>query len=186
MSAQKSFSDGTGTSEQRVYGCLFCTTGKEMTVARMVHAVYPEVRATAARQEKHKSVNGKKTRVEAVILPSYVFFEAPADMESIALMPSTDVIRVLSYEGDWRLAGEDEQFAKWLFQYDGLLGFSKAYREGERIRIISGPLKDMEGQIKRVDKRGHSGQVELQFNQKKVLAWLGFEIVDPLLELPHG
>lgn len=183
MVALEGFSDGR-TAEEKVYGCIFCTTGKEMAVARMVHAVCPEVRAVAARQEKHKSVNGQKTRVEAVILPSYVFFEAPAYMESIALLPSTDVIRVLSYEGDWRLAGDDERFAKWLFRYDGLLGFSKAYREGERIRIISGPLKDMEGQIKRVDKRGHSGQVELQFNQKKILAWLGFEIVDPLLELP--
>ena len=186
MAAREDFLNGAGTTERKFYGCLFCTTGKEMAVARMMHAVYPEVRAVAARQEKHKSVNGQKMKVEAVILPSYVFFEAPEDLESIALLPSTDVIRVLSYEGDWRLAGEDERFAKWLFQYDGLLGFSKAYREGERIRIISGPLKDMEGQIKRVDKRGHSGQVELQFNQKKVLVWLGFDLVDPMLELQHG
>lgn len=183
MSAQEGFSGATESAERKAYGCLFCTTGKEMTVARMMEAVCPEVRAIAARQEKHKSVHGQKLKVEAVILPSYVFFEAPEAMESIARLPSTDVIRLLSYEGDWRLAGEDERFAQWLFRYNGLLSFSKAYREGERIRVISGPLKDMEGQIRRVDKRGRSGQVELCFNQKKVLIWLGFDLVDPLPDL---
>lgn len=170
-------------AERKVYGCLFCTTGKEMAVARMIENLCPEVRAIAARQEKHKSVQGVKSKVEAVILPSYVFFEAPAEMENVPWMPATDVIRVLSYEGDWRLAGEDERFTKWLFQYDGILRFSTAYREGERIRIVSGPLKDMEGQIKRIDKRGRSGQVALRFNGRTVLIWLGFDLVNPMPDL---
>lgn len=167
---------------KRAYGCLFCTTGKEMAVARTIMTVRPDVRATAARQEKHKSEQGRKSKVEAVILPSYVFFEAPEDMASLAWMPATDVIRVLTYEGDWRLAGEDEHFARWLFLYDGLLGFSTAYREGERIRIIGGPLKDMEGHITRIDRRGRSGQVEMRFNSKVVKIWLGFDLVNPLPE----
>ena len=183
MPMQEGNPDVARMAEQKVYGCLFCVTGKEKSVARMVEAVCPEVRAIAARQEKHKSVQGHKSKVEAVILPSYVFFEAPADMASLSWMPSTDVIRLLSYEGEWRLAGEDERFARWLFQYDGLLRFSTAYREGEHVRIIAGPLKDMEGQIKRIDKRGHSGQVELQFNQKKILIWLGFDLVNPLPDI---
>jgi hypothetical protein len=74
--------------------------------------------------------------------------------------------------GIWQLQGEDERFVRWLFQYDGLLGFSKAYKEGDRIRIISGPLKDMEGKIRRVDKRGMSGQVILSFYGKDVPVWL--------------
>lgn len=168
-----------GDAERKAYGCLFCTTGKEMVVARMLEVASPGVRAIAARQEKHKSVQGKKSKVEAVILPSYVFFEAP-ETDDLAWMPTGDVIRVLSYEGDWRLAGEDERFVDWLFQYNGLLGFSQAYREGDRIKIISGPLKDMEGSIRKIDKRGHSGQVALEFNHKIVLAWLGFDLVNPM------
>ena len=77
-----------------------------------------------------------------------------------------------------RLQGGDRQFARWLFQYDGLLDFSKACREGSRIRIISGPLKDMEGKILRVDKRGRSGQVTLEFNGRTIPIWLGFELID--------
>lgn len=164
----------------RVYGCLFCTTGKEMAVAQMVQTVRPDVRAIAARMEKHKSVQGKKSKIEAILLPSYVFFEAPGDMRSISWMPTENVIRVLSQDGIWQLSGEDERFARWLFRYDGLLSFSKAYQEGDRIRIISGPLKDMEGHLRRVDKRGRSGQVALEFHHRTILAWLGFDLVKPM------
>ena len=167
------------------YGCVFCTTGRETTVARLIEAAgrMYGVRAVAARQEKHKSTNGQKSKIIAVVLKSYVFFRAPEDMPDIDWMPREDVIKVLTYEdGDWRLMGEDGRFAEWLFRYDGLLSFSTAYKEGERIKIISGPLKDMEGQIRRIDKRGRSGQVAIEFNHKTTLVWLGFDLVNPMPE----
>ena len=170
---------------QVCYGCVFCTTGKEQAVARMIDAVGREygVHAVAARQEKHKSVNGQKSKIIAVVLPSYVFFRTPPDMRDISWMPRMDVIRVLTYEdGDWRLMGSDAQFAEWLYRYDGLLGFSTAYKEGERIRIISGPLKDMEGCITRIDKRGRSGQVAIEFNNKIRTVWLGFDLINSMTE----
>lgn len=92
-----------------------------------------------------------------------------------------NVIRVLYTDnGRWQLQGEDERFVQWLFQYDGLLGFSRAYQEGDHIRIVSGPLKDMEGRIRRVDKRGLSGQVVLSFQGRDIPVWLGFELIDPI------
>lgn len=42
---------------------------------------------------------------------------------------------------------------------------------------MSGPLKDMEGKIRRVDRRGMSGQVVLSFCGKEIPVWLGFEMV---------
>ena len=95
--------------------------------------------------------------------------------------PKQNVIRILSTDnGVWQLQGEDKRFAQWLFQYDGLLGFSQAYKEGDQIRIISGPLKDMEGRIKRIDKRGMSGQVVLSFSGREIPVWLGFELIHPI------
>lgn len=99
-------------------------------------------------------------------------------MEPAAEFPMQNVIRVLSVDGGvWQLRGEDERFVQWLFRYNGLLGFSQAYKEGDRIKIMSGPLKDMEGKIRRVDRRGMSGQVVLSFCGKEIPVWLGFEMV---------
>lgn len=164
--------------QKMTYGCLFCMTGKEKSVADQIQTNCPNVRATTMRQMKYRTCKKVKTREEAILLPSYVFFEAPSSMEPSIEFPMQNVIRILAMDnGIWQLQGEDERFVKWLFQYDGLLGFSQAYKEGDQIRIISGPLKDIEGKIKRVDKRGMSGQVTLSFYGKDISVWLGFELI---------
>ena len=160
--------------EDMSYGCLFCKTGKEQSVAEQIQATCPDVRATTM----YRTCKKVKTQEEAILLPSYVFFEAPSSMETSIEFPTQNVIRVLSIDsGIWQLQGEDERFVKWLFQYDGLLVFSQAYKEGDQIRIVSGPLKDMEGKIRRVDKRGMSGQVILSFYDRDIPVWLGFELI---------
>lgn len=166
-------------ADDRAYGCLFCTTGKERYVAQRVEQVCPVVRAVPAVLEKHKSVQGQKFRVEAILLPGYVFFEAPSAMVPGACLPREHVIRVLADEqGVWQLTGSDEAFARWLFSYGGVLRFSKARLENGWVRLLSGPLKDMEPQIVRFDRRGRSGQVRLMFNGHEQLTWLGFELIN--------
>ena len=160
------------------YGCLFCMTGKEQSVAERVQVACPDVRAITMRKIKYRVCKKVKRTEEAIVLPGYVFFQAPSYIEPVLVFPKQNVIRTLSMEGDWRLRGADEEFARWLFRYDGLLSLSQAYRDGDRIRIISGPLKDMEGRIRRVDKRGMSGQVLLSFNGREIPTWLSFELID--------
>lgn len=46
-----------------------CLTGREQEVAEHIQCACSEVRATAAMQEKYKSVNGKKRKVQTVMLP---------------------------------------------------------------------------------------------------------------------
>lgn len=170
-------------AEGRACGCIFVVTGKEQAVADQLHRMHPEVLAVVARQEKHRSDHGVKSRVESVLFPGYVFFEAPEELQPYVSFPRENVIRVLTREdGSWQLMGEDEHFARWLLGYDGLLSFSSAYREGDRIRIVSGPLKDLEGCIRRIDRRGRSGQVDLEFNGRALTVWLGFELIDPAPE----
>ena len=167
--------------QERSFGCLFCITGTEQSIVDQIQTSCPDVRATAMRQLKYRTCKKVKTQEEAILLPSYVFFEAPSTMEPSVEFPRQNIIRILSTDdGMWQLQGEDERFVKWLFQYDGLLGFSQAYKENDRIRIISGPLKDMEGKIKRVDKRGKSGQVVLSFYGKEISVWLGFELIESI------
>ena len=146
---------------------------------RYIQASCSDVSAVTLRQMKYRTCKGAKRRTEEIVFPGYVFIKAPPRDDLIYNMPRQDLIRILTTEnGRWQLIGQDRQFVKWLFQYDGLLDFSKAYREGDRIRIVSGPLKDMEGKITRVDKRGRSGQVLLSFNGKDVPVWLGFELIN--------
>lgn len=168
-------------AEGQAYGCLFCKTRKERAVAEQIERSEPRLRAVVARREKHMTIDGRKSRVEEVLLPGYVFFSVPDDLFPGREIFGENVIRVLGdVERNWRLSGEDARFARWLFRYDGLLRFSDAYCEGNRVRISSGPLKDLEGQIRRVDRRGRSAQVSLEFDNRTIAMWLGFELIDPL------
>lgn len=162
------------------YGCLFCLSGREDVVVRNIHHTCENVHAITLKIQKHMSKQGKKYSVLSPALPGYVFFEAPShEINLCDCFPRDGLIRILTnHLGDWRLKYRDEEFAKWVFQNNGTLCFSKAYQEGDRIRIVSGPLKEMEGSICRIDRRGRSGQIEVKFDGRLIKVWLGFEWID--------
>jgi len=164
---------------ERAYGCVFCVAGKEEAIAHRIEQVCGNVRTVVARQHKRKSEQGKTRIEDAILFPGYVFFEAPTGLEAVLKFPKENVFSVLKTEsGDWQLYGDDAKFAQWLFSYDGLIPFSKAYQEGDLIRIITGPLKDFEGWITHIDKRNKNGKVTVQFCNREISVWLGFEIVE--------
>ena len=177
----KSGGEAMLSTDRPVYGCLFCATGKEKSVLESIRLTCSDVRATTARQEKFKTDHGKKTKVTALLLPGYVFFETSAPSDTPLHFPHDGIIRLLTdTDGCWQLYGDDERFVRWLFSYNGLLPFSTAYQEGTRIRVIDGPLKDMEGFIRRIDKRGHSGQITVSFNHRELNVWLAFDLVEKI------
>ena len=173
-------------NETAVYGCLFCQTGKEEFVAQNIRGACPNVLLTPVRQEKYLSENGKKCRTIGIAIPGYVFFSVPAGEETFHSFPMSSVYHILRYDdGDWRLRSDDAEFAAWLFRYNGVLEFSKAYLDGERVQIIEGPLKDMAGRILRIDRRGRSGQIAVKFGELVFRVWLGFEYVQKLADADH-
>ena len=174
---------GESTSAQKAYGCVFCVTGKEEIVANSIQKDCPGVHATAVRQVKRRTVSGSTTLVTQIAFPGYVFLEAEPRNEYVFRVPRQGVIKLLTtFDHAWQLYGSDERFARWVFSLNGLISLSKAYREGDRVKVVSGPLKDLEGSILRVDKRNQNGQISLMFNNRMVKTWLGFEFVEKLAE----
>ncbi len=172
---------GIEPSTDRAYGCIFCLTGKEQAVAENIQKNSPEIEACSIRRIARRSKAGRKYLVEEIVLPGYVFFRGPHTAETLFGLPRENVLMVLTPNApDWRLYGKDEAFARWMIEHEGLIDISQALIEGDRIRIASGPLKDFEGQIRRIDRRNRSGQVVFNFNGREVAIWLGFEIVEKL------
>ena len=162
----------------KIYGCLFCITGKEHIVANSIQLYNKSVRAKAVCQTIRHTNQGVTSLQNDIVLKGYVFFETCAGASLEGLLPPNDILTILSYsDGDWRLCGDDLEYAKWIFKYDGVLPLSKAYKVGDRIFILDGPLKDLEGNITRIDKRNRSGQVTINFAGREQKVWLGFDIV---------
>ena len=89
------------------YGCVFCLTGKERLVANGIELFSKKARARAVCQTMRHTQNGVTRLSDDVVIPGYVFFEAPEEVEVHDLVPVDDLISVLSYsDGDWRLFGD--------------------------------------------------------------------------------
>ena len=163
----------------QAYGCLFCRTGKEKRIAAEIELELPDVRVIFA-EKLRKRRQGRSSVEESVALfPGYLFFRTDADFDAQVLARRTDVFRLLrDSEGIWHLRGEDLTLARGLFQTDGVVGFSKAYYEGDRIRILDGMLKTYEGRIIRVNRRSQTAQIALGMDGREVTVWLGFELIE--------
>ena len=168
-------------NESLPLGCVFCKTGFEESTARLLRATPLMHRVFVPRKVEHRSQNGVKSTVRKVLFPGYVFFEAEPEWRPPLLLYHADyVLRLLHREGDWHLYGDDEAFARWLLRHDGLLDMSQAYREGTRVVIKSGPLKELEGVITKVDRHNRNGQITVDLFGRKTSVWLAFEIIDPV------
>jgi len=161
------------------YGCLYVRVGREQKTVDMIRHLFPDVKALAIGQLKHQSRNGVKSVVNAILLPGYVLFHAESDFEVRNFYTLEHVVRLLKYEDrSWGLRDDDRSFAEWIFRLNGLIGMSKAYREGTKVRIKEGPLKNLEGEIIRVDSRNRNAQISFGFNKQVFTAWLAFEWMD--------
>ena len=160
------------------YGCVFCRTTNEKFVAHTLEEQYPGLKATPLCRARHRSERGRKYTEEQIVLPGYVFFHCDGGVTPDVFRIQYVLKLLKSHDGEWRLRGNDEAFAQVVFQNNGTLGVSKARRVGDTVRIDSGPLKDLEGQIIRIDKHSRNGLVALKFNDQMWKVWLAFEYME--------
>lgn len=170
-----------GAIQETLYGCLYVAVGMENQTAALLETLFPQLRAFAVNRVKHKQTKGVRSYEKDIMLPGYLFFICPSDFSPEQLYHLRHVRRLLRYKTDeWQLQGDDLAFAKWVERQGGEIGLSHAVAEGTSIRIVSGPLKDYEGQILKVDKHRRNCLVTLGFDQQLLKTWLAFDWLEPL------
>ena len=161
------------------YGCLFCRTGKEKSIATEIEAEVPEVRVIFAEKLRRRRIGSGKVEEAVPLFPGYLFFRTGAKIDAQQFVRWQDVFRLLrDSDGVWALRGEDLRIARYLFAQNGVVGFSKAYYEGDRICVTDGMLKAYAGQIIRVNRRSQTAQIALEVGGNRVTVWLGFELIE--------
>jgi len=177
-------------------GCLFCTSSKEADVINHFITTFPNGEAISPTRTRIRRVHDTAIEEQVPLLPGYVFFqieekepEAPGIIDAIlaALLEFSridSVLKLLRYsDGTWRLFGSDNRFAEMLFKTGGNIELSQAYFDrGNRIRILDGFLKDYEGYITNVNRKKKTVEVTINLQGKKVIIWLGYELVEAVPE----
>jgi transcription antitermination factor NusG len=75
------------------------------------------------------------------------------------------------------LRGNDLDFIKWLNGHNGVIEISKAVEIGTKIKILEGPLKELEGNIVKINKRQKCVCVKIEGEGIKNTIWLSYEFV---------
>jgi transcriptional antiterminator NusG len=141
--------------------CLYCKTGSE---AKLVYLLKKDMRdylqmdadviyPTRIMQQRKR---GQWSRVEQPLLPGYVFIylddEIPFPL--FIIRQERDAYKILrNDDGSMELKGSDAQYAHWVYQHDGTFEPSTVvYKQGQLVKVLDGPLKDMEGRIAKLDR----------------------------------
>jgi transcriptional antiterminator NusG len=157
--------------------CLFCRVGYEQSVEAWLKK--RDIRVISSLCERIVFRNGKKTREIRPILSGYVFFTGTSDVDWRNLRDNPNIIRPLEYADHSRsLRGYDLTFVLWLKSKKEAVGISKAVHIGGKIKIIEGPLKELEGKIIKVNKRQRCVQIEINTEAIINRIWLSYEEIE--------
>jgi len=118
----------------------------------------------------------------APIFPSYLFLQAPSIDPGLYtdLKRTPGFVRFLpSNDGLAPLEAKDQALLSHFLSFGEIVQKSSAYfDENQRIRVLSGPLKSLEGMIVRVDRRKGRARVRLEMYEDSFEVDFGFESLD--------
>ncbi len=118
----------------------------------------------------------------APIFPSYVFLQADAMGPELyaALKRLPGFVRfLLSNDNIVPLDRKDQELLSHFLAFGEIVQKSVAYfDENRRIRIVRGPLKDLEGRIVKVDRRKGRARVRLEMYENSFEVDFGFDALE--------
>ena len=155
---------------------LHVMTGEEITVRDKLQDL-PGANALVPKRKIIERHRGIAKEVVRILFPSYVFVRMELDGENY--YAAKGIPGVYKFLGPGRpVAVPDNQMANVLRWCDGkeLVGLSRV-EIGKEIKVIEGPLKGMEGQIIRIDKRKGRAKVKITLFREVKEIDLGIEII---------
>jgi transcriptional antiterminator NusG len=129
---------------------------------------------------------GKLQETLCPIFPGYLFLEAevitPETYNTCRQIPG--FIRFLKDNRHITpLSGRDKEIVAHFLNLGEVVGYSlAAFEEHQRVRIISGPLKGLEGHIVKVNRRKNRIKLKLELYEDSFFIDFGFESIEKVIE----
>lgn len=159
--------------------CLFSLPGLETQIAEEINNNYEYCLATPLTKMSHRSRNGFKYDVQEVMIGGYIFLFLEKGRDVFKIRSAKNYFKILSYKNDnGKLYGKDLEYANWVLDVEGFLSVSDAININGRIKIVNGPLKNMEGSIVEYSRRNRNCCIEIDLLGQKIRTWLPFDWVD--------
>ena len=160
--------------------CVFCRSGSERKAAREIMIRFPEVEAIAPVKIIREKRGGTWHERELPILPGYLFLYTQGQLPERICTRIYNLFRLLGEKDTTReLSGEDAGYAAWVQKHHGRIEPSRVrLTENREVRIIDGPLADINGIIKKLDRHKQRALVEFPFAGQKRTVSISVEFVE--------
>ncbi|MBN2810401.1 antiterminator LoaP [Treponema zuelzerae] len=168
------------------YFALQVKTRSEELYIQKVQTALPKIENEALRlifprKKMSQTKNGKKTTVLLPIFPGYIFIELPKLTDSLywILRTTPGFYRFLPANSEAKpLSGRDLSILKHFMSFGPIAQASRVlFDENDRIQVIEGPLKGLEGKIVKVDRRKKRAKIQLDMYEESFFVDLAFEII---------
>lgn len=160
--------------------CLFTLANSETRAAKELNHLNEGCVAVPFLRMKRAGAARASILVQEALLKGYVFLFVPRGYVLQKLQHGKTVFRVLDRkENGGLLIGKNREYAEMVLSQGGILSASKAIQFKDRIKIISGPLIDLQGRVTGFSSRNKNYRVEFEMMGHKVSTWLPFELIEP-------
>ena len=154
------------------YGCLFCRTGTEATIASYINQTITNVEAVAPTRTRRKTVAGKAIEDQTQLLPGYIFFRTETDEQVPQLTRITNVLKLLEYDNlSWELTGGDREFAEFLFDNDLFQPPHVTFID-RKLHFEDGFLYGHDDAVLRVNRRKKTAEIRLVID--RLAFWISY------------
>ncbi|MBQ6503659.1 MAG: antiterminator LoaP [Flexilinea sp.] len=164
---------------------LWTTAGSEEKTREMInthvdHSLF--TRCLVPYRKKREFHGGESTIVRKLLFSSYVFVETESIREFAERMrffPGKNVVLSTGHEF-CPIYREEEYFLTKLTDSRDVIDISRGYMDGNRVKVISGPLSGFEDRIRKVNWRQGLAVLQMNLFYRTVDAFLGLDRVEPL------
>ncbi|HBZ81685.1 MULTISPECIES: antiterminator LoaP [Brevibacillus] len=158
--------------------------------------------------------NGEIMRVEKDLFPGYIFVKTDMNFSKYYFIRShSKIIRMLNYLNKIdlmydrstsprksrdpvenreealcfkKIPEEEITIILRLLNHDEQIDFSQVYTQDSKVYVESGPLKGMEGIVKKVDKHKRRVKVLVSLMGDERMIDLGIELIEPMVSSGHA
>ena len=166
------------------YAVQVKTRGEDEYVRRLNSTLqYTQLSLFVPKRSVQIRKRGQTRKVMATIFPGYVFLGLPEPLPPDLrwhIRRTPDFYRFLPSNQDCLpLTGRDLDLFTHFISFGECADSSKVFfDENDRIVVLEGPLKGLEGLVIRVDRRKRRGKVQLDMCRNSFLIDLAFTVVD--------
>jgi len=166
------------------YFVIHVRTGSEEDFLSRVESMFDDSEARCIWLRRSLRIRRRGHWIETLvpIFPGYIFIEAEeiSPTHFLRFKPIPGFIRFLqSNENIESLSEADKKLLLHFLSFGQVVEKSTVYfDEGSKIRVLSGPLKELEGKIIKVDRRKGRAKVKLDMFENSFLIDFGFEVLE--------